>query len=168
MSEQDLSLADAIRIAAEAEKQSVELYRDAARKTANTAIERLFNGLADFEQRHYDKVTELALSLQREGKFIVYEGYDHSIPAQSEIKLSGAAADILEAQKVSLMDILTMAQDVELKAGKRYTALADQTSDKNGKAMFQRLAKEEEGHLRLLTEVYWNLNDRGVLTWPKL
>jgi hypothetical protein len=46
--------------------------------------------------------------------------------------------------------------------------MAEQPSDADGKAMFQRLAKEEHAHLQLLTTVYWNLNDRGVLAWPKL
>ena len=167
MSEQNLSLVDAIQIAMEAEKQAVALYKDAAQKTANMVIQPLFNNLADFEQHHYDKLAELVASLQEKGKFIVYEGYSLPIPAQSEIKISEEAADVLAAQKVSMMDILTMAQNVEQQAGKRYTALAEQTSDADGKAMFEWLAKEEQTHLRLLTEVYWNLNDRGVWAWSR-
>lgn len=165
MSEQNLTLANAVRIAAEAEKQSVDLYRDAAKKARNTKIERLFNGLADFEQQHYDKVAELALSLQKKGKFIFYEGCSLPIPAQSEVEMFPQAGDVLNETHVSIMDVITMAQTVEQQADKRYSALAEQTTDPDGKAMFQRLAKEEKSHLRLLTEVYWNLNDRGVLAW---
>jgi rubrerythrin len=165
MSEQNLTLANAVRMAAEAEKQAVDFYRDAAKKAGNVMIERLFNNLADFEQQHYDKVTELALSLQRKGKFIVYEGCSLPIPAQSEVEMSQQGDDVLKATRVSMMDVITMAQNVEQQADKRYTALAEQTTDPDGKAMFQRLAKEEKSHLRLLTEVYWNLNDRGVLAW---
>jgi hypothetical protein len=102
-----------------------------------------------------------------EEQFTVYEGYSALIPAQSEIKISGRAAEVLEARRVSLMDILTMAQDVEKAAGKKYAALAEQTLDKDGKTMFRQLAKEEQNHLRQLTEVYWNLNDRGVWAWPE-
>lgn len=165
MSEQNLTLVDAIQIALEAEKQSVTLYSDAAQKAANMVIQRLFNNLANFEQHHYDKLAELVASLQKKGKFTVYEGYSLPIPAQSEIKVSAEAAGVLAAQKVSMMDIITLAQNTEQQADKRYTALAEQTSDPDGKAMFKRLAKEEQGHLRLLTEVYWNLNDRGVWAW---
>ena len=166
MSEGNLTLTDAVQLALEAEQKAVTLYKDAAIKGANMAIERLFNLLADFEQHHVTKLTELAASLEKKGKFIVYEGYQTPIPAQSEIKISGRAAEVLEASKVSLMDILTMAQDIEKAAGKKYAALAEQTSDKDGKAMFLRLAKEERSHLNILTEVYWNLNDRGVWAWP--
>ena len=165
MSEQDLSLAHAVQLAAEAEKQSRDFYRDAAQKAGNEAIQRLFNGLADFEQHHYDKVVELTLSLQKKGKFLFYEGYSLPIPAQSEIDMSKGAGDALGATKVSMMDVLTLAQNVEKQADKRYTALAGQTSDPDGKAMFQQLAKEEQRHLKLLTEAYWNLNDHGVLKW---
>jgi rubrerythrin len=166
MSEQDLTLVDAIHLAMEAEKKAVTLYKDAAQKAGNLAIERLFSHLVDFEQHHYDKLAELAESLEKKKKFVVYEGYSTPIPAQSEVKISGRAAEVLEAKKVSLMDILTMAQNVEKSASDKYTALAEQTSDKDGKAMFQQLAKEEQHHLHQLTEVYWNLNDRGVWAWP--
>jgi rubrerythrin len=165
MSEQNLTLANAVRIAAEAEKQAVDFYRDAAQKMSNVVIQRLFNSLADFEQHHYDKVTELTLSLQKKGKFLFYEGCSPPIPAQSEIEMSQETADALAKSKMSMMEVITLAQKVEQQADKRYAALAGQTSDPDGKAMFERLAKEEQSHLRLLTEVYWNLNDRGVLSW---
>ena len=165
MSEQNLTLVDAIQIAMEAEKQAVALYKDAAGKAANTVLEGLFVRLADFEQHHYDKLTELVASLRKKKTFLAYEGYSVPIPAQSEIKVSGEAAEILGGGKVSMMDVITMAQNVEEHAAKRYAALAEQTSDVDGKAMFETLAKEEQKHLRLLTEVYWNLNDRGVWAW---
>ena len=66
-----------------------------------------------------------------------------------------------------MMDILTLAQDAEKGAWKKYDALSEQTDDPDGKKMFKQLAKEEQGHLRMLTEVYWNLNDRGVLSWSR-
>ena len=62
----------------------------------------------------------------------------------------------------------TMAQGIEHQLDKRYSYLAEKTSDPDGKAMFEWLAKEEQSHLDLLTTVYWNLNDRGVLSWPGL
>ena len=168
MSEKDLTLAEAVRFAAEAEKQAVAFYRDAASSTSKEALARLFNGLADLEQFHYEKVVELTLSLQKQGKFLFYEGCSLSIPAQSEIDFSQEAGDALAAAKLSLMDVLTAAQNVEVGVSKRYTELAKMTSDPDGSAMFLKLAAEEQRHLRLLTDVYWNLNDHGVLKWPKM
>ena len=168
MSEQDLTLAEAVRLAAEAEQQAVAFYREAANSASKEALARLFNGLADLEQFHYDKVVELTLSLQRQGKFLFYEGCSLSIPAQGEIDFAAEAGDVLASTKLSLMDVLTAAQKVEVGVSKRYTELAGQTSDPDGKAMFLKLAEEEQRHLRLLTDVYWNLNDYGVLKWPKM
>lgn len=168
MSEQDPSLVDAIQIALQAEKKAVEAYSDAAKSAHHDALQRLFSSLADFEQHHYDKVTELATSLAKKGRYIVYEAPSIAIAAQSEIEVAKGAGDILGREKVSLMDVLTLAQNIEQQADKRYSALAEQTSDRDGKAMFKQLAKEEQSHLKLLTTVYWNLNDRGVLAWPGL
>jgi rubrerythrin len=168
MSEQGLTLAEAVRLAAEAEKQAVEFYRGAAGKASKDALRQLFNGLADLEQFHYDKVIELTLSLQKQGKFLFYEGCTLSIAAQSEIDFAKEAGETLEAAKLSLMDVLTAAQNVEVGVSKRYTELAKQTDDPDGKDMFLKLAREEQRHLRLLTDVYWNLNDHGVLRWPKM
>ena len=166
MSEQNSSLAYAVRLAAEAEQKAVEFYRDAAQKASNEALQRLFSGLADLEQLHYDKVVEMALALQKQGKLRSYEGSSLVIPEQSEIDLAKAAGDAFDATKLSMMDVLTAAQNIEKGVSKQYSELADQASDPDTKAIFQKLAREEERHLRLLTEVYWNLNDRGVLKWP--
>jgi rubrerythrin len=168
MSEQDLSLAQSMRLAADAEQKSADFYREAAKNASNAALERLFGGLADFEQLHYDQVIKLTRSLQKEGKFLFYEGSSLTIPEQAAIELPAEATDALEATKLSLMDVVTAAQNMETGLSKSYADLANQVSDPDGKAMFRQLAKEEQQHLRLLTEVYWNLNDRGVLKWPSL
>ena len=166
MSEQKKSLAYAVGVAAQAEKEAVAFYRDAAQKASNGALARLFNGLADLEQLHYAKVIEMTLALQQEGKLPSYEGSSLVIPEQSEIDLAKAAGDALQATKLSMMDVLTAAQEIEKGVSKQYTELAEQTTDADAKAVFLKLAAEEQRHLRLLTDVYWNLNDRGVLVWP--
>ena len=166
MSEQDLNIVDAIQMALESEKRAIAVYTDAAKNAPHVALEGLFSDLAGLEQHHYDKVTALAASLQKKAKYIVYEASAISIRPQSEIEIAGIAGDVLGGAKVSLMDVLTMAQDIEKQLGKRYAALAEQASDRDGKEMFEWLAKEEQSHLKLLTTVYWNLNDRGVLAWP--
>ena len=166
MSEKDLTLVDAIQMALESEKKAVTAYSDAAKNAPHKALEGLFNDLASYEQHHYDKLAELALSLAKKGKYIIYEVSSITISPQSEIEISGVAGDVLGGEKVSMMDVLTMAQDIEQALGKHYAALAEQTSDRDGKAMFEWLAKEEQSHLKLLNTAYWNLNDRGVLAWP--
>jgi len=161
-------LVDAIQMALESEKKAATAYSDAAKNAHHEALEELFIGLAGLEKHHYDKLAELTASLQKKGKYIVYEASSIAITPQSEIEIAGVADDILSGGKASLMDVLTMAQSIEQQLDKQYAALAEQTSDRDGKEMFEWLAREEQSHLKLLTQVYWNLNDRGVLAWPSL
>jgi len=168
MSEQELNLVDAIQIALEAEKQSAAMYKEAAENAKDSVIKDLFSSLSSFEQHHYEKVNELADSLKKKGKFVVYEGYSLPIPAQSEIPMSEEAKKTLNAGKPSMMSVLTLAQEVEAQAVKRYTSMGEQTDDKEGKKMFGKLAQEEQQHLTLMTEVYWNVNNRGIWAWSGL
>jgi rubrerythrin len=160
MTHQDLDLADAIQIAMEAEQKAAALYGDAAQKTSNPLGQRLFKRLAEFERHHYEKLLALQESLREQGAFIEYEGKELSLPAPGEVE------SIPEPHKMSMMKIVTMAQEVERKAEERYVALAEQTTDPTGQAMFKQLAEEEQAHFRLLRDVYWNLNDHGTWSWP--
>jgi multidrug efflux pump subunit AcrA (membrane-fusion protein) len=55
----------------------------------------------------------------------------------------GDVVAALEATKLSIMDVLTAAQNIEKEVGKRYSALADQATDRDTKATFRKLAQEE-------------------------
>lgn len=156
MTSQDFDLLDAIQIAMEAEQKAAALYADAAQKTANPLGQKLFEQLAEFERHHYDKLVELEKSLRGEGAFAGYEGRELSMQVSGEVK------SIEEAEKMSAMAIITMAIDVEREAEKRYTALAEQTTDPTAQSMFKQLAEEEHSHYLILNDAYWSLNDRGV------
>ena len=154
MTDQDLQLYDAIRFAKEAEQKATTFYADGATKTANPMGKKLFEQLADFERYHYQKLTDLENSLRAQGKFIGYEG--------RELLLSPILPfDRKEKNRMSVMDIITTAMDLETKAGELYKNLALQTSDPDGKAMFERLAKEEQNHYRILANAFPKLNQFG-------
>ena len=72
-----------------------------------------------------------------------------------------------EADKMSAMRIITMAMEIKSKAKERYAALAEQTTDSDGQAMFDRLAEEEHANHRILSAAYWSLNNRGVWAWSR-
>ena len=158
MSQQDLSLVDAIQIAMEAEQKAAAFYADGAQKTGNPAGKSLFEQLAEFERYHYQKLSELKQSLQDRGAFIEYEGRK-LLPPAHEVQTTE------DPSKMSMMSIITVAIETEREAENRYVALARQTVDPEGRAMFDKLAKEEHNHYRVLGEVYWNLNNRGTWNW---
>jgi rubrerythrin len=55
--------------------------------------------------------------------------------------------------------------EIKRKARERYAALAEQTTDPDGQAMFKRLAEEERANYDILANAYWSLNNRGVWVW---
>jgi rubrerythrin len=161
MNNEDLTLRDAIQIAKAAEQKAADLYADAAHQTPNPLAQELFEKLAEFERHHYDKLVRLEKSLREEGAFIEYEGREMDFPTSGEVK------SIEEPDRKSAMAIITMAIDIEQEAEKRYATLAKQTSDPDGRSMFEQLAKEEHSHYLILSDAYWSLNDRGVWVVPK-
>jgi rubrerythrin len=156
-----IGIIEAVKIAMEAEKKAAAAYRDAEAQTSNPLGKRLFKRLTEFETYHYQKLGDLLASLVSEQQFIEYAGQEPSLPAPGEVER------IPEANKMSMMKIVTMAQGIEQKAEQRYADLAKQTNDLTGKQMFKQLAKEEAFHYRLLRDVYWNLNDQGTWSWPE-
>ena len=155
MTEQNLDLLDAIKIAMEAEQQAAAFYADAAQKT-ETLGKGLLERLAEFERHHYDILVKLEKSLRDQGAFIGYEGRELTMPAPSEVQVN------VEPNKMSMVGIITTALDIERQAKERYTALAERTSDPDGQAMFKRLAREEQKHHDILSQAYWSLTNHGV------
>jgi rubrerythrin len=160
MTEQDITLLDAIKIAMEAEKKAAAFYADAAQKT-QTLGRGLLEQLAEFERHHYAILAKLEKSLRDQGAFIGYEGEELTFPAPSEVQTTA------EPDKMSMMGIITTALGIETEAEKRYTALAEQTGDPAGQSMFRRLAQEENKHHKILKDAYVSLNNHGVWAWSE-
>jgi rubrerythrin len=159
MTEQNLDMLDAIKIAMEAEKKAAAFYADAAQKT-ETIGRKLLAQLADFERHHYDILAKLEQSLRDQGAFIDYEGRELAVPAPSEAQTTA------EPEKMSMMGIINTALEIETEAEKRYTALAGQTSDPEGQVMFEKLAAEEHKHHAILFKAYWSLSNHGTWVAP--
>jgi rubrerythrin len=160
MTNQNITLLDAIKIAMEAEKKAAAFYADAAQKT-KTLGRGILERLAEFERHHYAILVKLEQSLRDQGAFIGYEGEELTFPAPSEVQTTA------EPDKMSMMGIVTTALEIETEAEKRYNALAEQTSDPDGQSMFKRLAQEENKHHNILKDAYVNLNNHGTWVWPE-
>ncbi len=163
MAPESVNFIEAIDMAMAAEIKARDFYADALTKVTHARGKDLLSQLADFEQQHYDKLDELKNTLTQKNEYITYEGtsfkpYRASTPSE----VSGP----IEADKNSLLDILSMAIDSETKANERYLKMADQTTDPRGKAMFKKLAQEEVTHRRILSDEYYHLNNQnGMWVW---
>jgi rubrerythrin len=70
---QKLGLEEALEIAMDAELKAQAFYTQAAVQVEDSHGRDLLGRLAAFEQYHYQKLAELARSLQQDGRFIEYE-----------------------------------------------------------------------------------------------
>jgi rubrerythrin len=153
----DLSLLAAIELAKEAERKAAALYESAASETANPLVRRLLEELVAYERYHYEKLTELERSLQDSGAFIRYqERGPLTVEATSE------APDVGDVRRTSVAKVLKKAMGFEQQAQERYVALAEQTTDPDGRDMFERLAREEHNHYLVLSRAYYDVGDFQV------
>jgi rubrerythrin len=159
---QELGLEEALDIAMEAELKAQAFYAQAAIEVRDPRGRDLLSRLAAFEQYHYQKLSELARSLQQRGEYIEYEGQT----MQSVVPFGGGeAAGTLLDELGDEAGILTKAIENEKIAGERYRVLAEQTTDATGRTMFQRLANEEQMHQRILEDEFYSLSNQGVWGW---
>ncbi len=163
MAGKNLGLMEAIQIAMEAEAKANKFYADSAQKVASEQGKNLLRQLADFEQNHYNKLAELKKSLEKESKFIKYDGTQFKI---FKIEIAPEGSRKIESNKEDVLDILGLAIEAESKAHQHYKRMAGETKDKDGKAMFQKLAEEETMHRRILSDEYYQIaNSGGMWIW---
>ncbi len=162
----ELGLEEALDIAMEAELKAQAFYAQAAVQVQDRRGRDLLGRLAAFEQYHYQKLAELAASLQRDGQFIDYElqSMANFAPLVAAGETAGTVFDELEEQ----VAVLTKAIENEKTAEERYAALAESTTDADGRAMFQNLAGEERLHQRILEDEFFSLSNRGSWAWSGL
>lgn len=149
MSEANKEVMDALMRAMEIEKETFDFYTRAEQKTFDPEGKRVFRWLAKTEEAHYLKLTELYNALDQSGRWVFYGGSTISLEPEADQAGIGFETGDLEA--------LTFAMDVEKRAIAYFEELLTHTSDPQGKEMLQALCREEEDHLRVITDKYQQL-----------
>jgi rubrerythrin len=160
---QNLGLAEALSIAMDAELKAQAFYTQAAVKVQDPHGRDLLGRLAAYEQYHYQKLAELARSLQEDGQFIQYE--TRTVEQFVPLVGSGETAGVQLAELGDVAGILSTAIEKEKVAGEGYRMLAEETTDPDGQAMFHNLASEEMIHQRILEDEFFSLSNKGVWGW---
>ncbi len=157
----DDELSEVIQLARKMELDGIEFYTDAARKSANPQAQRLFDSFAGDEKRHLEIVEKIAqgigvnvedMSMPRDEIRTVFGRADAEISPQQE-----ASADELTAIEIAL--------GMEKDSYDLYKGRADAETDAVRKALFERLAEEENQHYEILenTRQYLTDNNKWVL-----
>ena len=161
-----LGLEEALDIAMNAELKAQAFYAQAAAQVQDPRGRDLLGRLAAFEQYHYQKLSELAHSLRAGEGFIGYEAW--VMEDVQPFRDAGKAADIEVGELGGEVEILTLAINNKKAAHTQYRTLAEQTDDASGRAMFDRLAYEEEMHRRILEDEFFVLSNRGTWAWSTM
>jgi rubrerythrin len=146
----------------DAEMEAHNYYTQSAQKTANPRGQDMFNQLAAFELSHYNNLKSLLDSLNEGTGWIQYVGTQ--FPDSSD-SVEGENPSAKEEIKDDELSILSKAIEDEKKASEYYNNLADETDDPSGKAMFKKLAEEENLHTKILNDQWYSLNNKGVWIW---
>jgi rubrerythrin len=160
---QELGMEEALDIAMDAELKAQAFYAQAALEVGDPNGRDLLGRLAAFEQYHYQKLSELTQSLQRDGQFIEYE--TRTVEQFAPVVGHGETAGMLLDGLKDMPSILSKAIENEKAAGERYKVLAETTIDPAGQDMFRRLANEEKIHQRILEDEFFSLSNQGVWGW---
>ena len=152
MSEAGKSVLDALMRGMEIEKETFDFYTRAEQKTFNPEGKRIFRWLAKSEEAHYLKLTELYKSLDQGGRWVFYGG--------STITLEPQGTEAGVGFETSDVDALRLAMDVEKKGIAYFDELLTHTTDPDGRSMVQSLRREEEEHLRVISEKLRQLEGR--------
>jgi rubrerythrin len=158
-----LGIEEALDIAMEAELKAQAFYAQAALEVQDPHGRDLLGRLAAFEQYHYEKLSALARSLAKDGTFVEYEA--RTIDQFPPLVGKGEAGTTLLEELKDVPGILGKAIENEKIAGEQYRALAQQTADPAGQAMFRDLANEERIHQRILEDEFFSLSNKGIWGW---
>ena len=161
-----LGLEEALDVAMDAELRAQAFYAQAAVEIQDPQGRDLLGRLAAFEQYHYQKLSDLARSLQKDGEFITYE--TRTVEQFAPTLASGEAAGTRFEELKDIAGILGKAIENEKIAGERYRALAEETDDPDGQDMFRKLANEEMIHQRILEDEFYSISNQGTWGWSRM
>jgi len=161
-----LGLEEALDIAMDAELKAQAFYAQAAVEVQDPQGRDLLGRLAAFEQYHYQKLSDLARSLQDDGQFITYE--TRTVEQFAPTLARGETAGTQFEELKDTPSILGKAIENEKMAGERYRALAEDTDDPDGQDMFRKLANEEMIHQRILEDEFYSISNQGTWGWSRM
>ncbi len=150
----DTLLVDAMN----AEIKAKEFYLNASQKAQSPSGKQFFKELADFEQRHYERVKNIIESRKAGQPFDTFEPA-HIPQIDAEIK-----GDV-EPNKDEIVDVINLAIKAEKDAQKRYENIAQALDDREAKELFEGLAEEENKHQRLLEDQFYHMSNKGTIIW---
>jgi len=177
MGSSEKTRSDALKIAIDTENEGLEMYQKASGKASNPLAKKMFLGLAEDEKAHLTMIEEIARGM---GMSAALKVARQGTPLERMKTLfTEAKGDVTEnlAPSADEFEAIRIAMDFEQRGYSFYEQAANEATDADQRALFDRLAQEEDEHYRILdsTRQYlqntgeWNLWEEGGLltgdTW---
>jgi len=154
----------AVETAIKMEEDAVRFYSEAAEKTRHPFGKRMFQSFSLDEKRHLEMLKDILNGLDIE----IRQGEPGEAVKSIFETLKAEMMERVEAT-TDEMNALKTALEMERKGYEHYKGLSAGTSDEKEKALFQRLAGEEEKHYNILQNTYAFLSDTGNwFMWEEL
>jgi rubrerythrin len=128
------------------ERNAEKFYTLAAVRTRNETGRAMFEWLARFERSHQSRL------LKKRGELMGHSSITEPIPIDDSLELSEADAKAELRPDVTDIEVLKLAIGNERRAITFYERKITSSPDESVKAMFRSMAREEEKHIRILTD----------------
>lgn len=147
---------NAVELAIRMEKDAIDFYRDAVKRTKHPFGKRMFEGFIEDEKRHLKALDD------------IFSGLGLRMDSQSPIE---RVRSIFEELRFEMMqrveactdeiDAIKVALDFEKKGYDFYRKVSEEATDERIKELFKILTKEEEEHFNILQNTLSFLEDTG-------
>ncbi|NOZ26168.1 MAG: ferritin family protein [Nitrospirae bacterium] len=147
---------NAVQTAIKMEEDAIRFYSEASERTKHPFGKKMFQSFSLDEKRHLEMLTDILKGLDIE----IREGRPEETVKSIFETLKSEMMERVEATTDEI-NALKVALDMERNGYEYYKETAAGTSDEREKALFLRLAKEEEKHYNILQNTYAFLTDTG-------
>lgn len=156
-----MDLETAIKSALTFENRIRDLYREAVDRTDDPAGKKIFQTLADDEQRHVDYLDNRLIEWRKQGS-ITIERLESIVPDKAAIRKESAAlrSTINQDSRGLKQQMLSQALTAEIETSRFYKELIDQVSD-DYRPMFNRFLEIEDNHVEAVQFELDHLTNTG-------
>jgi rubrerythrin len=140
------SVDEILKFAIDKEKEAVEFYSSLAKEATRASLKETFERFAKEEEKHVALLSDISGNKEKIDSY--------QFKKITDLKISDYMVEIEYQEGMPMPEILKIAMKREEKAVKLYTALADQTDNKDAKKLFMILVQEESKHKLGLESMY--------------
>ncbi len=147
---------DALELAMKMETDAISFYTEAARKTRYPAGKKMFQTIAEDEQRHLEMISQVIKGLGVTPNEVSPLGNIKTVFAALKDEMMQkveATTDELEAFKIAMK--------MEREGKAFYEKTLSQVKTEKEKALLERLIREEQQHYDIFSNTYEFLSDTG-------